>query len=71
MKKNKLTLEILDKAFNKAIKGIIEVVPNMWVPPNMIYKIDNENFYMKYPLKKDGTPDMRFSINRREGIFND
>lgn len=37
-------------------------------PPDTFYLI-NDDFYIKYPKRKDGQPDMRYGINKLERMF--
>ena len=33
-------------------------------PEAMLYLVNDEYFYVDYPLRKDGKPDMRYGINK-------
>lgn len=39
------------------------------IPPGTIYLINSENMHRVFPIRKDGKPDMRFSINKLERTF--
>lgn len=51
-------------------KGI-PVYSNPAVESGMLYLINEDNFITNYPTKKNGTPDMRFSINKMQAIFDE
>ncbi len=38
------------------------------VPEGIVYAV-NDEFQFKYPLRKDGKPDMRFAVNKMRRIF--
>jgi hypothetical protein len=39
-------------------------------PKDQVYMINPDNFYIDYPLRKDGKPDMRYSVNRLKRLLN-
>lgn len=39
------------------------------VPPDILYCVNHNKFAINFPLRKDGKPDMRYSINKMEKVF--
>ena len=54
----------LEGYFNK-----IPVYSNPACPPNTVYLINTNDFKRVFPKRKDGKPDMRYSVNQLERIF--
>ena len=59
-----IKLGLKKTGFNRLQYMGIPVVVRDDVPSGIIYLIDSSKMYINYPRCKDGSYDMRFSINR-------